>query len=132
MKHFHYRSGKGLNIPGVISSQISKQSAHVGDKVVRPTDRPPFRTRKHSWYSFLLLTTGWTVRDRIPVGTRYSASPDRPCGPPSLLYNGNRVFPRCKVREGGLVLLTTHHLLVLRSLKSTAISLPTLWATLGL
>jgi len=31
------------------------------------------------------LTTGWTVRDRIPGGTRFSACPDRPWGPPSLL-----------------------------------------------
>ena len=28
---------------------------------------------------------GWTVRDRIPVGTRFSARPDRPWGPSSLL-----------------------------------------------
>ena len=26
----------------------------------------------------------WTVRDRIPVGTRFSARPDWPWGPPSL------------------------------------------------
>ena len=32
-----------------------------------------------------MLTTGWTVRDRISVGTRFSARPDRPWGPPSLL-----------------------------------------------
>jgi len=31
------------------------------------------------------LTTGWMVRDRIPVGMRCSARPDRPWGPPSLL-----------------------------------------------
>jgi len=31
------------------------------------------------------LTTGWTVRDRISVGTTFSARPDRPWGPPSLL-----------------------------------------------
>jgi len=31
------------------------------------------------------LTTGCTVRDRIPVGTRCSTRPDRPWGPPSLL-----------------------------------------------
>ena len=43
---------------------------------------------------------GWTVRDRIPVGTRFSARPDRPWGPPSLLYNGYRVFPGGKVRPG--------------------------------
>jgi len=26
---------------------------------------------------------GWTVRNRIPVGTRFSARPDRPRGPSS-------------------------------------------------
>jgi hypothetical protein len=39
-------------------------------------------------------------RYRIPVGTRFSARPDRPWGPPSLLYNGYRVFPGGKVRPG--------------------------------
>ena len=46
------------------------------------------------------MTTGWTVGDRIPVGTRFSARPDRPWGPSSLLYNGYRVFPGGKVRPG--------------------------------
>jgi len=32
------------------------------------------------------------------VGTRFSARPDRPWGPPSLLHNGYRVFSRGKVR----------------------------------
>jgi len=27
-----------------------------------------------------IATTGWTVRDRIPVGTRFSARTDRPGG----------------------------------------------------
>ena len=31
------------------------------------------------------LTTGWTVRDRIPMGTRFSARSERSWGPPSLL-----------------------------------------------
>jgi len=34
----------------------------------------------------------------IPVGTRFSARPDRPWGPPSLLQNGYHVFPWVKVR----------------------------------
>ena len=34
------------------------------------------------------------------MGTRFSACPDRPWGPPSLLYNGYRVFPGGKVRPG--------------------------------
>jgi len=35
-----------------------------------------------------------------PGGTRFSVSPDGPWGPPSLLYNGYRVFPGGKVRSG--------------------------------
>ena len=62
----------------------------------------------------------------IPVGTRFSVRPERPRGPSSLLYNGYQV--KC----GRGVLLTTQPLLVPRSWKSTAISLPTLWATPGL
>jgi len=38
--------------------------------------------------------------DRILVGARFSARPDRPWGPTSLLYNGYRVFPGGKVRPG--------------------------------
>ena len=55
--------------------------------------------------------------------------PDWPWSPPSLLYNGYRVFPGGKVRRG--VLLTSHTLLVPRSWKSRGIPLPTLWATTG-
>jgi len=43
---------------------------------------------------------GWMVRDQIPVGTRFSACPDRPWGPPSLLYKRYWVFPRGKVWSG--------------------------------
>jgi hypothetical protein len=35
-----------------------------------------------------------------PGGARFSACPDRLWGPPSLLYNGYRVFPGGKVRPG--------------------------------
>ena len=34
------------------------------------------------------------------MGTRFSARPDRPWGPPSLLYNGYLAFPGGKVRSG--------------------------------
>jgi len=34
------------------------------------------------------------------VGARFSARSDRPWGPPSLLYNGYRVFPGDKMRPG--------------------------------
>jgi hypothetical protein len=35
-----------------------------------------------------------------PGGDEFSARPYRPCGPTSLLINGNRVFPGGKVRPG--------------------------------
>ena len=51
--------------------------------------------------------------DRIPVGGEiFRTSPDRPWGPPSLLYNGYRVFPGGKVRPGRDA---PHQLLVQRS-----------------
>jgi len=50
--------------------------------------------------SLVSIATGWTVWDRIPVGTRFSARSDWPWGPPSLLYNGYWVFPRGKVWPG--------------------------------
>ena len=76
------------------------------------------------------LTTGWTVRDRIPVGTRFSACPDRPWAHPASCKIGTECFPGETCGLG--VLLTTHSLLVPRSWNSRAIPLPTLWATPGL
>jgi len=59
------------------------------------------------------------------VGTRFSALPDRPWGPPSLLYNEYRVFPRGRVCRG--VGVTPHPHPVPKVLeKSRAIPLLTL------
>jgi hypothetical protein len=52
---------------------------------------------------------GWMVRGSNPGGGEiFRICPDRPCGPPSLLYNGYRVFPGGGVKYGRGVLLTTH------------------------
>ena len=53
-------------------------------------------------------------------GRNFCALPDRPWGPPSLLYNGYRVFPGGKVRPGR----AADHSPLSRSWKSTAIALP--------
>ena len=47
------------------------------------------------------LATGWTVRGSNPGGEEiFRSCPDQPWGPPSLLYNGYRVFPEGKERPG--------------------------------
>ena len=44
------------------------------------------------------LATGWTVRGSNPGGGEiFRTCPDRPWGPPSLIYNGYRIFPGGKV-----------------------------------
>jgi hypothetical protein len=45
----------------------------------------------------ICLATGWTVRGSNPGGDEiFRTRLDRPWGPPSLLYNGYRVFPGSK------------------------------------
>ena len=47
------------------------------------------------------LATGWTVRGSNPGGGEiFRTCPDRPWGPPRLLYNGYRSFPGGKERSG--------------------------------
>ena len=51
--------------------------------------------------SVLRLPTGWTVRGSNPGGDEtFRNCPDRPWGPPSLLYDGYRIFPGGKERPG--------------------------------
>jgi len=49
-----YKPVQALWVPAVWGSQISKQSAHGGGKVVSPKYRPPLPHREYSWYSFQL------------------------------------------------------------------------------
>ena len=73
------------------------------------------------------LATGWTVRGSNPGGGEiFHTCPDRPWGPPSLLYNGYRVFPGGKERPGRDA--DPSPLLAPWSRKSRAIPLLPLWA----
>ena len=71
---------------------------------------------------------GWTVRGSNPGGGGeiFRTGPDRPWGPPSLLYNGYRVS--LGVKSGRGMTLTPHPLLVPWSRKGRAIPLLPLWA----
>jgi hypothetical protein len=71
------------------------------------------------------LATGWTVRDRIPMGGEiFRTRPDRPWGPPSLLYNGYRVFPGGKAAGAWCQPPTPFSSKVPRPRQCTAIPLP--------
>ena len=54
VKQSHYRLGQALRVPGGSVSQISRQSAHEGGRVVSRTRGLLLPPRKYSWYSFLL------------------------------------------------------------------------------
>ena len=88
------------------------------------------------WVGYLSRYSNWLWGGRSGIecrwGMRFSAHAKWPWGPPSpaSCKMGTRSFPGVKCSRG--LLLTNHHLLVLRSWKSRAISLPTLWPTPGL
>ena len=89
-----------------------------------------FKRGIKNYYSTLRqrqLATNWTVRGSNPSGGEiFRTCPDRSWGPPSLLYNGYRVFPGAKERPGRDA--DPSPLLVPWSWKGRAIPLLPLWA----
>ena len=102
--------------------------------------KPLQDTRTAVVLQLLLLLLLLSIRagrsgDRIPVGgDSFRTRPDRPWGPPCLLYNGYRVIPGGKSGQG--VALTTHpheapSLKNEYSYNSTLTSVPS-WYVIGL
>ena len=88
----------------------------------------------HLWAGLLSRHSDWLRAGRSGIESRWGRDfPPVQTGPgahPASCKMGTGSFPGVKCGRG--VLLTTHTLLVLRSWKSRAITLPTLWATPGL
>ena len=97
----------------IIKETLLKHGCGPGSSVGIATELRAGRSGIESYYG----------RDLPPVQTCPGAHP-------SSCKMGTGSFPRIKCGRG--VLLTTHTLLVLRSWKSRAIPIPTLWATPGL
>jgi hypothetical protein len=69
VKQSHYRPWQALRIPEGWNSQILRQSAHEGGKVVSPTHRPPL---PHQIFLGLIYVGGW-------VDTRAMVRPEGLC-----------------------------------------------------
>jgi hypothetical protein len=79
--------------PGITKGREESlsQNLTVAEIVTKFTD--PFRNPRPA--------TGWMVRGSNPDGGEiFRTCPDRPWGPPRLLYNRYRVFPGGKERPG--------------------------------
>jgi len=64
----------GLQVVG--ASRISRQSAHIGGKFVRPTRRPPLPPRRYPWYLYVLEAES-TPGSAVNILSEQSQTPDK-------------------------------------------------------
>ena len=101
---------KGVHGSQSLAPPILKPRQHDMDMNRLPLSPPPrtsstaLLTRKQLTLPIepgQRLATGWTVRrSNSGLGEIFRTCPDRPLGPPSLLYNGYRIFPGGNQRPG--------------------------------
>jgi len=95
VKQSHYRPGEALRFPGAWGSQISRQSAHHGGKVVSPTYRPNLTPPPPQDISLVFISVrGWVNPRAIvrPEGLCQWKIPVTPLGTEPATY---RLVAQC-------------------------------------